>query len=44
VRERFVAIGLEVVGSTPEEFRKFRQADFEKWGGIVKAANIRFEP
>jgi tripartite-type tricarboxylate transporter receptor subunit TctC len=44
VRERLVATGLEIVGSTPEEFRKFRQADFEKWGRIVKDANIRFEP
>jgi hypothetical protein len=29
-RARPVAAGLEIVGSAPEEFRKFRQADFEK--------------
>jgi tripartite-type tricarboxylate transporter receptor subunit TctC len=44
VKERLVASGLEIVGSTPEEFSKFRQADFEKWGRIVKGANIKFEP
>jgi tripartite-type tricarboxylate transporter receptor subunit TctC len=44
VRERLVASGLQIVGSTPEEFRQFREADFRKWGGIVKGANIKFEP
>ena len=44
VRERLVASGLEIVGSTSEEFGKFRQADFEKWGRVVRTANIKFEP
>jgi len=44
VRDRLVASGLEVVGSSAEDFRKFRQSDFEKWGRIVKTANIKFEP
>lgn len=44
VRERLVAAGLEIAGSSPEEFRKFREADFEKWGRILKSANIKFEP
>jgi tripartite-type tricarboxylate transporter receptor subunit TctC len=44
VRERLVSAGLEVVGSTPEEFRRFREADFAQWGAIVKKANIKFEP
>jgi tripartite-type tricarboxylate transporter receptor subunit TctC len=44
VRARLIASGLEIAGSTPEAFRTFRQADFEKWGSIVKDANIKFEP
>jgi len=41
VRERLVASGLEIVGSSAEDFRAFRQADFDKWGRIVKSANIQ---
>ena len=44
VRDRLVASGLEIVGSSAEDFRPFRQSDFEKWGRIVTAANINFEP
>ncbi|MGZ8212157.1 MAG: Bug family tripartite tricarboxylate transporter substrate binding protein [Burkholderiales bacterium] len=44
VRQRLIASGLEILGSTSEEFRTFRQADFDKWGRIVKSANIKFEP
>jgi len=44
VRERLVNAGLEVVGSTPEEFRNFRATDFARWGEIVQKANIKFEP
>ncbi len=44
VRDRLVSFGLEVVGSTPEEFRNFRATDFAQWGEIVKKANIKFEP
>jgi tripartite-type tricarboxylate transporter receptor subunit TctC len=44
VRERLVGAGLEIVGSTPDEFRRFREADYAKWGRIVKNANIKFVP
>jgi tripartite-type tricarboxylate transporter receptor subunit TctC len=44
VRERLVSFGLEVIGSTPEEFRKFRVSDLAHWGEIVRKANIKFEP
>lgn len=44
VRDRLVSFGLEVVGSTPEEFHNFRATDFAQWGRIVKKANIKFEP
>ena len=44
VRDRLTNAGLEVVGSTAEEFRNFRIADFARWGEIVRKANIKFEP
>lgn len=44
VRERLMNAGLEVVTSTPDEFRLFRVRDFARWGEIVRKANIKFEP
>ena len=43
VRERFANLGLEVVGSTPEELKTFVQAEITKWGPVIKAAGIRTE-
>jgi len=35
--------GTEVVTSAPEELGKFQAAESQKWGGIIKAANIQPE-
>jgi tripartite-type tricarboxylate transporter receptor subunit TctC len=43
VRERLVAMGADVVGSSPEEFGTFMQAESTKWAKDVKEANIRAE-
>jgi tripartite-type tricarboxylate transporter receptor subunit TctC len=43
VRERLVAMGADVVGSSPEEFGRFMQAESTKWAKVVKDANIRAE-
>ena len=40
VRQRLESLGLEVVGSTPEEFAAFIKAEMAKWGPVIKAANI----
>ena len=40
VRQRLDALGFEPVGSSPEEFRKFLRADFDKWGEIIRIAKI----
>ena len=42
-RERFAALNLEPIGSTPEEFAKFLQEDLEKYAAIAKAAGIKPE-
>jgi tripartite-type tricarboxylate transporter receptor subunit TctC len=39
-KERFAALNLEPVGSTPEEFAKFLKEDLEKYAKIAKAAKI----
>ena len=39
-RERFAALNLEPVGSSPEEFAQFLKQDLEKYARIAKAAGI----
>jgi tripartite-type tricarboxylate transporter receptor subunit TctC len=41
VRERIVALGIDPVGSTPEEFARVIAADIAKWTAVAKAANIK---
>jgi tripartite-type tricarboxylate transporter receptor subunit TctC len=41
VRERIVALGIDPVGSTPEEFSRVIAADIAKWTAVAKAANIK---
>jgi tripartite-type tricarboxylate transporter receptor subunit TctC len=43
VQERLIALGMEPLISTPEQFTRLLQADMEKVARIVKAANIRLE-
>jgi tripartite-type tricarboxylate transporter receptor subunit TctC len=41
VRERLLAIGLEPVGSTPEELARRMADDTAKWAPLVKASGFR---
>jgi tripartite-type tricarboxylate transporter receptor subunit TctC len=41
LRERFAAIGVDVVGNTPEEFAALIKAEIPKWGKVIKDANIK---
>jgi tripartite-type tricarboxylate transporter receptor subunit TctC len=43
VRERFATLGIDPVGNSPEEFAAQIRADLERWGPVVKQANIRIE-
>lgn len=43
VRERLMAMGADVVGSSPEAFGAFMQAESAKWAKVVKEAHIRAE-
>ena len=40
MRERFTALNLEPVGSTPEAFAKFLQEDYQRYVAVAKAAKI----
>ena len=40
---RMATLGLEPVGSTPEQYNAQIRAEIDKWAAIVKAANIRIE-
>ncbi len=41
VRERLAGLGIEPVGSSPEEFAKFFAEDSARWVMVAKAANIK---
>jgi tripartite-type tricarboxylate transporter receptor subunit TctC len=41
VKERFAQMGLDPVGSTPEELAKVVARDLEKYTAVAKAANIK---
>ncbi len=41
LRQRFAAIGVDVVGNTPAEFAALIKAEIPKWGKVIKDANIK---
>ena len=43
VRERLTALGLDVVGSKPDDFAALIKADTAKWAAVIRANNIKPE-
>jgi tripartite-type tricarboxylate transporter receptor subunit TctC len=43
VKEKFAAAGMEPLGGTPAEFAAFLRSETEKWGRVIREANIRVE-
>jgi tripartite-type tricarboxylate transporter receptor subunit TctC len=41
VQQQFINRGAEVVKMSPEQFAKFMQNEFDKWGKVVKEAGIK---
>jgi tripartite-type tricarboxylate transporter receptor subunit TctC len=41
--ERFAQLGMEPVGSTPDEYAALIRSEIDKWGRVVKAAGIKLE-
>ena len=40
---RFDGLGGRPVTSTPEEFAAFTRAEIERWGRIIKSANLKLD-
>ena len=43
IRQRISAQMFELWTSTPEEFQKVIESDYEKWGKIVRASGARVD-
>ena len=43
VRERLTTLGFEPVGSTPDELAAKIKSETEKWGKVVREANIKID-
>jgi tripartite-type tricarboxylate transporter receptor subunit TctC len=43
VRERLSSQGLEVADTSPAEFAAFQQSEYDKWGKLVRDADIKPE-
>jgi tripartite-type tricarboxylate transporter receptor subunit TctC len=41
--ERFAPLGVDPKWSSPEDFQQVIQADLDKWGKLISAANIKGE-
>jgi tripartite-type tricarboxylate transporter receptor subunit TctC len=41
-QEFLATFGAEIAGGSPADLKAFTQAEIEKWGPIIKAANINF--
>ena len=42
-REQLAAVGYDVAGGSPEDFGAFLKREYEKWGRVVRAANVKAE-
>jgi tripartite-type tricarboxylate transporter receptor subunit TctC len=43
IRERFEVLGLDPVANTPEEFAAQIKVEIDKWGKVIRGANIKME-
>ncbi len=43
MRERLITYGSDVVGGSPEDFRAFIASEADKWGRVIRQANIKAE-
>ena len=40
VKQQFVAVGLEIVANTPEQFTAFQQQEFARWKKVIEVRKI----
>ena len=41
IKERFVDVGFEIVGNTPEQFASFQAAEFARWKRVIETRGIK---
>ncbi|HEX2538468.1 MAG TPA: hypothetical protein VHL13_09315 [Pseudolabrys sp.] len=41
-QEFLAKVGAQPAGGTPADLKAFTQSEIDKWGPIIKAANINF--
>jgi tripartite-type tricarboxylate transporter receptor subunit TctC len=41
VQQKYAAMGIDVVGSSPAEFDRFFRAEVDKWAKVIKATGIQ---
>jgi tripartite-type tricarboxylate transporter receptor subunit TctC len=39
-RDRFAALGADVVANSPDEYRKFILAELAKWSRVIREAGV----
>jgi tripartite-type tricarboxylate transporter receptor subunit TctC len=44
VKEQLTKMGVEGIGSTPEQFASLIREEVEKWGKVIKAAGLKGMP
>ena len=44
MKQRMINVGLDAVSSTPEEMAEFMRRDQERYGNIIRSANIKIDP
>ena len=43
IRKRLLDLGLEPIGSTPQQFSTIIRSDYDKWGAVIRRANIKLD-
>jgi len=43
LKERFATMGFSPIGSSPEEFASLIRSDMDRWGQVIRAANLKPE-
>src|SRR5688572_16979974 len=44
LRDRFTALGMEAVGSSPAEAARFLDSEITKWQGVIQRAGVKADP
>jgi tripartite-type tricarboxylate transporter receptor subunit TctC len=43
VQQRLIAMGVQPVGSTPEQFARFLDAEMQRYAAAVKSAGVKLD-